>query len=803
MEQDGGTKKSLNDVTSFSSQTRSRINTDTSSIKDSSHISLKSRIHPQVKYKPTRKIHADDYKVELTAYEIEAFDREFVIALGNIQKEWDKYGVYYRPIYFVPSNKQSDKIQIGVYEYEKKHAVKYMDVDGDLDINLLVPIFFSFAETVVNETTSKVEDFLAKTPSPKEARSAPDDASISSEDEPQDEEQSSSEEEDVFQLPKSTKKTTSKDKSTESIEEDEDLEESTGKTRREGPFEIDLKVQPPPPLPKESKEDAKKIKKDYSPSENKPWIQQFTKNPNYEIVQVENNGDCFFATIREGFKQIGYKTTVAELRAILVKEITHEIYQENRKLYEDLSKTKNEYDQDIEGLMRRMQELKQKYKLAPNQVERDRIRLETEEMRVKYNELQTWKMETNSIISGTMGDLSAIDTFEKYKAYLMTSQYWADSWAISTLERVLNVKMIIFAETSFREGAIHSVLQCGETDKAIQKSGKFDPKYYIMTSYSGNHYNLLAYKGKRILTFDEIPYDVKIMIVNKCVETNAGIFYLIEDFRNLKVELGLQADVGHPIENSDDEYEVEVVEEELEEGPIESLSAQEQAKKVFEESVRGVSKSRSNSISKHDLYDSAIVFRFYYKSENTPLPGKGTGEQIPKDKILDYKELKGFKDWRRKLDDSWTDEDHPIQIEGNKYASVEHYIQSSKFRYRGAGEDTKKFADIFTLNKSEDKIRLDVALAKAAGSSTGKIKDPSTKKMVTLRPKEVEIDPGYETDGRQRRERIRALRSKFNKNPEMSMLLKLTNRAKLVQYIPKQEPVVDIDLMEVRRTIMI
>ena len=72
-----------------------------------------------------------------------------MIALGNIQKEWDKYGVYYRPIYFVPSNKQSDKIQIGVYEYEKKHAVKYMDVDGDLDINLLVPLFYSFAENTV------------------------------------------------------------------------------------------------------------------------------------------------------------------------------------------------------------------------------------------------------------------------------------------------------------------------------------------------------------------------------------------------------------------------------------------------------------------------------------------------------------------------------------------------------------------------------------------------------------------------------------------------------------------------------
>ena len=37
-----------------------------------------------------------------------------------------------------------------------------------------------------------------------------------------------------------------------------------------------------------------------------------------------------------------------------------------------------------------------------------------------------------------------------------------------------------------------------------------------------------------MLKFTEIPYDVKSMIINKCLETNSGGYYLIPDFRNLK-----------------------------------------------------------------------------------------------------------------------------------------------------------------------------------------------------------------------------------------------------------------------------
>ena len=736
---------------------------------------LKSRIHPQVEYEPNRIVYPEDCRVELSVYEINGFDKDFIVALGKPKYKFAAKGVHYVPIYFVPSNTKDPKVQIGVYEYEKDRSLEILDTEGDIDIELLVPIFYPFAEEIVKNIQSNVQEFLSKAPASVLDARGEEKVEVESEIELESEEEEG-DEDDVLNLSKTK---------TGSIPVLSPSQDKIEKTIKKGLFTIDPNATKPPILTEESKDDSDDIKKKFvSDPDHHLWIQEFMHNPYYDIHAVESNGDCFFATIRDAFKQIGYQITVAELRALLAKEVTEDIFQENRKLFLDLEGSKKEYDQEMERAKQGNLQLKKQYKIAST-AEREIIRKESVKLLERSHELKELKEGTQAMIDESMGDLSNIRTFEQYRQHIMTTSYWADSWAISTLEKVLNMKMIIFSELYYNEDAPHSVLNCGEANKDLEKQGKFEPQYYIMTSYSGNHYNLVSYKGKKILTFSEIPYDVKAMIINKCIEKSAGIYYLIQEFRDYKVRLGIQADVGAPDAESDDEVEVD------DEGP-------------GSEGIEGIEgtdslRSRRGSIDKHELYDSSIVFRFFAKSEKTALPGKGTGEIIPKDKMIDYKDLKMMADWRRKLDDSWISEkDSALEIGGHKYASVEHYYQASKFVYPGSPKQNNEFALLFSLD-SESKVSKDAAIAKAAGGKTGKMKG-TDKKDVILRPKEVSIDPHF-YEGRNKKERMTALMTKFDKIPEFNKLLKMTKRAKLVHYIAKQPPEVDVQLMEVRKRI--
>ena len=716
----------------------------------------KSNIHPEVFYVPKQTVYSEDCNIELSVYEIQALGKEFIIALGKPKYTHSARGVIFVPIYFVPSDNQSPKIQIGVYEYEKDRALTLLDKDGDVDIHHLVPIFYPNADSIISTISSKPTDFLTK----KTFKPA-DQEKEEKEEEKKDEEESSEDDEDIFHLSKSKNKP--KPKTTGELPE---------LVKKNEIFTVRTMAVPPPFIPTETKEISQEIKKNYKAHPEEPWIQTFMQNPHYQIHTVEDNGDCFFATIRDAFKSIGYDTTVPKLRAILSQEVTPDIFQENRKLYMDLESSKKEYDAELNKIKEGNTILKNRFKVA-NTKERVLIREELQVLTKKYEEIMENKQTTDNIIKETMGNISNIDSFDKYKKFLQTSNYWADSWAISTLEKILNIKIIIFSELYYEEEALHSVLNCGEVNRALEAQGKFNPEHYIMVTYNGSHYNLLSYKNKKILNFTEIPYDVKTMIVNKCIERNAGIYYLIEDFRNFKMQLGIQPDVGGPGDDSDNEGDTT------------------------------------------DLYDPSVVFRFFAKSEQTPLPGKGAGESIPKDKVIEYKSLKTIPNWRRKLDDSWTDLEHPFTIDGLRYASVEHYYQSSKFRFEHAAPSNLEFAALFALEESKEsasdeskepkeskgsEISKDVGLAMAAGSKSGKWKSKSkdaTKKETLLRPKEVTMDPQFYA-GRNVQERKRALQAKFTQNSEMNKLLQMTKRAKLVHYIAKQPPEIDIPLMEIR-----
>ena len=88
-----------------------------------------------------------------------------------------------------------------------------------------------------------------------------------------------------------------------------EVEKAAGLLKK-GPFIIDNSIVKPKLLTEETIAEANEIKKTFKKSSRNNWIQNFMKNNNYGIHEVESNGDCFFAVIRDAFKQIGQITTL-------------------------------------------------------------------------------------------------------------------------------------------------------------------------------------------------------------------------------------------------------------------------------------------------------------------------------------------------------------------------------------------------------------------------------------------------------------------------------------------------------------
>lgn len=691
-----------------------------------------SKINSEVIYQEKRIIEPEDLKFESSLYEMDVFGKSLVITLGKPKFSFSSKNIIFYPIYVVSKDNKIEA-QIGIFEIPENKALKVFDDEGDIDIEKLgVPLYYEFAERVTNRTKSDVIDYLQTWEKKGKMVEELNEKDL----EKKNEDAYESDEEDVMKL-SSYKQAVSSEK------------KNITKILDNGIFTIDQNVLQPPILNEETKDDVEQIKKEYKESSHNIWIQKFMKNLNYKIHEVENNGDCFFAVIRDAFIQIGHNTTVAKLRAILADEATDEIFQQYRTVFLELDNSIKEYEKEVYEIKKLIEkDLKKRAEHAKgNKQELDTILKEVEKQKIIRKDLILKINETNNIIDESIGKMGDVNSLDKFREYVQTTSYWADDWAISTLEHKLNIKMIIFSEKSFLEGDEHSVLKCN-IGATIDPNKQFSPNFYIMTTYSGNHYRLITYKNKNIFTFSEIPYTVKTLIVNKCIEKDSGIYFMIQDFRNLKSKLGIDPDAGKP-DDEDDEHT-------------------------------------------SDLYKNDTIFMFYQKSEKSAKPGKGSGEKIPKEKMNEFINLGRIDNWRRKLDDSW--DNGIFTIDGHRYTSVEHYYQSSKFK-----KGFPDFSLLFSLD-SDSEISKDVTFAKAAGSKTGKLKEKG--KETVLRPKDVIIDNDF-YGKRNKLERETGVQAKFNQNEDLKQLLLSTKEAKLLHYIVKQPPESDDTLMKIRREIQI
>lgn len=680
-----------------------------------------------INYNESKDIDNDDLYHASTRYNYMLFKNKIEIVLGKVRYTYSKYNVLFYPIYLVFDDEIDSKI--GIFEIESNNAINAMDDDGDVDLkkgNIITFISEEYLKkTIVNyEKETKFQ----------EGRQG-------------DIEKDRIDTETVVEVDNSdNNKKTTKINDVLSLDIPDNINKNikADETLKNGLFEEDKTIVLPPMLLQETKTDSEKYKSEYMENPNNTWIEQFTNNNNYKIIDNEGGGDCFFAVIRDGFRQIGKNISVEKIRALLSKNASEDIYSLYRTMYlthfEELQNIENE----LASIKKTGSLLKKRINNAQTTDIHKKLVDEAKELLVRRDELTANK----DITKDTMKEfeyMKNIDTFEKFKEFILTRDYWADDWSISILEHLLNIKMIILSEENFEEGDLDSVMRCEIYNNTYMKEGeKFNPDYYIITSYTGNHYKLISYKKKNIFKFKEIPYDIKTLIINKCMERNSGVYYLIQEFCNLKTELGLPSDCGTPIVN-DDEF------------------------------------------LNRDLYDKDIVFRFYSNSNKKPLAGKGSGETIPESKINDFsilnnKKNKSMVDWRKKLDDTWP---LVILVDNHKWSTVKHYCLGSQFK--------NGFPDFyleFSLD-SGSKISKDLELAMIAGSDSGKLESK------ILRKPEIKFDADYKIHADEYRKK--ALIAKFSQNLDLKKILLETVPARLDRFVRRNESVVDELLLNVRK----
>jgi predicted NAD-dependent protein-ADP-ribosyltransferase YbiA (DUF1768 family) len=657
-----------------------------------------SRIDPSISYSELKAVDPNDLEKEKNLYQIDIDGVDIIIAVGHAKNEYAERNVTFFPIYLVKHNNKV--IQIGVYEIQSTDAIKYTDDKGDLEVEKVDdPLIYTFANKVYLNKLRMVPPTVAPTKVELTTQTV---------------------------APSIVPTTVQKTKEAPAIPE-----------IRKDTFRPITGALLPNLLKAETLKGSQLERSRYHSDSSDTWVQKWLQNKNYYIVDNEGQGDCLFATIREAFKTIGQETTVDKLRKKVADNITPDIYKQYKDRYLMFAAEVKNITEQTSQLKKMYDDIKSKIDGTIDREKKKELTIQGKNIYAQYEKLKAEHKITKELVEDVKF-MKDIKNMEQFKNHVKTCAFWADDWAINTLERVLNIKFIILSSQQYKSGDIYNVLStqrnsimnCGTyIDPVIESRGEFKPEYYLILEYTGNHYKNIGYKKHLIFTFKELPYDIKKMIIDKCMERNSGVYALIPDFVNMKTEL-----VG---------------------GSRESYT--------FDE--LGEAKLRN-------LYDDDVVLQFYSKSNSNFSPGKGPGEQIPLEKITAYSKLASIPEWRKKLSNSWV---QPFTLDNHRWASVENYYQASKFK-----RNNPEFYLSFSLDSGTD-LSQSPEMAKAAGGKTGKYKD------TLLRPTNVSIDPDF-YERRSESEINAAQEAKFSQNPDLKYLLLKTNRAKLTHFIKGQQP---------------
>lgn len=746
---------------------------------------VKSKLNSNINYHEYSHLEEEDFNYNTPLFQVQLLrePQKVVIGVGKLNYHFAKrYNVVYVPIYLFNTEFEFMK-QIGVYEMQSGNIK--MDESGDLDVSRLSPLLYGFVNTELLRK-SRARPGIANRDTLTDKTKPTNTKMVKTE---------------INEIKKSlgkepVKSTVGTNENDINDDTDTDDNETVGQV-----FGINARQQHllsgASILPLQTKEQSELERRQYKPNPATDlWIQKYLRNKYFNFIDNEGASDAFFAVIRDALLTQGRTTTILELRKQLADEVTDEvfrIYREKFALYHNLSRTQL---REAKELVNNYNDIKRRISSIHDRAQQQLMIANAKKMVIEHNN-KLDELKYTKILAGQYDYMREVRSTDQLKERIMTSLYWPDPWAILTMERVLNMKFIIFSRDAYETGDIDNVLQCDNgvgkdiIDPLIRKRGIFEPTAYILIgknstvslsniftggSRNSKHsqsprnkryttdttkfttYNLITYKTHGVLAFSELPYDIKLLITTKCLETQSGTFSLIPQFKLFQRELGINVN-EIPNESLDDLLE-----------------------EVYMDA--GMSANNHHRTNGSHLYTPDIVFQFYSNSNPNALPGNGAGEKIPETEKIHFHKLTTFDNWRRKLSNTWNE---PFMLDNHTWQSVEHYYQGSKFK-----NNNREFYLKFSLD-SRSELSSDPVLAKAAGSKSGKLNHNTI-----IRPSRISIDPDFFNHGRSEREMENAIFAKFSQNKNLKDILLATRNAKLVHYQRGSPPEIYHHLMRVR-----
>ena len=769
---------------------------------------VRSKLVPSINYPEIKALDSSDtkqqnYKAPL--YEASVLGINTIISIGQIKNTFVSQNIVYYPIYLIKNDKVIS--QIGVYELFQNDIPLLLDDEGDINLEKApAPLLYSFVKKSLIQQAVYI----------------PTGAGVVA---------------DVGLVKKPVSK---KPISLESLESHESLESLAnkgvpGEGEGEGEGEdtalqaairaslapvrlsdVPLKRKN---IPVQNIEQSLAENKAYRHIKDEAWVQSYYRNNNFKVIKNQGGGDCLFMAICQAFLSIEPDSdiSVIKLRRMLSEVLTESQFVDYRERYEMFSNTLKELRDENKILSENNKELSQRA-AAPNLSPSDKLtlKLQSDENVARYQEILR-ETEMYKEYLKLVYFMKGVKSLEALKAIVrkgeMTSEYWGDEWALSSLELILNVKFMVlsyrdYIEQNKKPYTESNVIICGsdidearksEIDMLVQdKKGMagvgamgtmserevreardkskmeerstVNPDYYVILSHTGSHYELVTYRDTAIFTFPEIPFCIKLQIANRCIESSkgslesfSGAYQKIPQFILFyQQELGL-GDIGN--------------------------------------SEQGGGAGANHILTANPHFNPSIVLMYHIGSVDE-LPGRSQGDHVSnKDKSAFLPLIasgKGRNNWRKKLSNEWCE---PFTLDGHRWLSVEHYYQANKFLKRAP-----EFYLLFTMDANKkskyydetsilSRISQDVDLAKVAGKKT-----PNTTidgKKISLRPDDIDIDPEF-FNGRNTRVLEDGTMAKFNQNDDLAKILLMTNNAKLINYVFSKPPTISIHLMRVR-----